>query len=286
MRAAIAIAACALADAAGAAAIPLYDHVVIVIMENHSYVQIIGNTTDAPYINALAARGANFTQSFAIEHPSQPNYLDLFSGSNQGVTNDDCPQAFSTANLASEVVAAGLSFSGYSELLPAEGSTACSAGTAPHTYKRKHNPWVNFSNVAAGANQPFTAFPSDFASLPTVSFVIPDQCNDMHDCSVATGDAWLQAHIDGYAQWAQYHNSLLVLTWDENDFSALNQIATVFAGALVIPADYAETINHYRVLATLLSMYGLAPVGSESAMAALPITDVWDTRLFADGFEP
>ncbi len=78
--------------------VPRPDHVVIVIEENHSYSEIIGSSS-APYINSLAAQGALFTQSYAITHPSQPNYLDLFSGSNQGVTDDSCPHYFMTANL-------------------------------------------------------------------------------------------------------------------------------------------------------------------------------------------
>ena len=67
--------------------VPQPDHVVIVIEENHSYSEIIGSP-NAPYINSLAAQGAVFTQSYAVTHPSQPNYLDLFSGFNQGVTDD------------------------------------------------------------------------------------------------------------------------------------------------------------------------------------------------------
>ena len=265
-----------------AAQLPLFDHVVVVVMENHSFSQIIGNA-NAPYINALAEQNANFTQSFAIEHPSQPNYLDLYSGSNQGVTDDSCPHAFNTANLGGQLIAANFTFAGYSEGLPAAGSTVCSSGTAPYTYQRKHNPWVNFGDVPAASNQPFSAFPGDFTLLPTVSFVVPNQCHDMHDCSVATGDAWLQANIDPYAQWAKLHNSLMVLTWDENDSSIPNRITTIFVGAHVVPGQYAETINHYTVLATLEALYGLDAIGG--AAAKTPITDVWDTTLFQDGFE-
>jgi phospholipase C len=265
-----------------AAPIPQYDHVVVLVMENHSFDQIIGNAS-AAYINVLADENAEFTQSFAIEHPSQPNYLDLFSGSNQGVTDNSCPHTFSTDNLGGQLVAAGFTFAGYSEELPAAGSTVCSSGTAPNTYQRKHNPWVNFSNVPVESNQPFTAFPTDFSTLPTLSFVVPNQCHDMHDCSVATGDAWLQANIDGYAQWSKTHHSLLVLTWDENDNSVPNQITTIFVGALVVPGQYSETINHFTLLATLEAMYGLTPTGG--AAVAEPITDVWDTTLFQDGFD-
>src|SRR5262245_37258153 len=83
---------------------PTPDHVVIAIEENRAYSQIIGSSA-APYINSLATQGALMTNSFAIEHPSEPNYLDLFSGSNQGVTDDSCPHTFSTPNLGGELIA-------------------------------------------------------------------------------------------------------------------------------------------------------------------------------------
>lgn len=276
-------AAAVLPHAAASATLPQYDHVVVVIMENHAYGQVVGSAY-APYINALAALGATFTQSFAIEHPSQPNYLDLFSGSNQGITDDSCPHTFAgVANLGSQILAANLTFAGYSEGLPAEGSTVCSSGTAPSTYQRKHNPWVNFANVPASSNLPYSSFPTDFSLLPTLSFVVPNQCHDMHDCSVATGDAWLQANIDGYARWAPAHRSLLIVTWDENDYSSGNRIATVFVGARVVAGQYAETINHYTVLATLEAIYALDPIGGAATQA--PITDVWDSAVFENGFE-
>src|SRR5438552_2255832 len=133
--------------------VPRPDHVVIVIEENHGYSEIIGSSA-APYINSLAAQGALFTHSSAITHPSQPNYLDLFSGSNQGVTDDSCPHSFSSSNLAASLIAGGFTFAGYSEGLPSQGALDCSAGD----YWRKHNPWSNFSNVPSSANKPFTAF--------------------------------------------------------------------------------------------------------------------------------
>src|SRR5437868_518923 len=105
-----------------AGGVPRPDHVLLVIEENHSYSEIIGSSS-APYINTLAQQGALFTNSHGVEHPSEPNYLDLFSGSNQGVTNDNCPFTFSSQNLGSELIGSGLAFAGYSEDLPAPGST-------------------------------------------------------------------------------------------------------------------------------------------------------------------
>lgn len=274
----------ALAATAGvsAAGVPRFDHVVIVVMENHAYDEIIGNL-NAPYISSLATSGANFTQSFAVTHPSEPNYLAMFSGSTQGVTGDPCPLSFpGVANLGSQLIAAGKTFVGYSEDLPAAGSTVCTAGVSG--YARKHSPWVNFDTVPIASNQPFTAFPTDYSTLPTISFVIPNLCNDMHDCTVpTTGDTWLQTHLDGYVQWAKTHNSLFIVVFDEDDSSQSNQIPTVFAGASVTAGQYSETTGHYRMLATLEAMYGLTPLGG--AVGLTPITDIWTDEIFKSGFE-
>ena len=244
------------------------DSVVIVIEENHSFSSIIGSSS-APFINSLAQQGALFTQSFAVEHPSQPNYLDLLSGSNQGITDDSCPHTFSTVNLATELAAAGLTFTGFSEDLPSAASTVCTSGA----YARKHAPWVNFTNVPTSANQPFTSFPTDFTTLPTISIIDPNLNNDMHDGTIAQGDTWLQQHLNGYVQFAQTHNSLLIVTWDEDDSTSGNQIATIFVGPMVKQGQFTETINHFNVLRTLEDLYGLTHAGS--AATAATISDVW-----------
>lgn len=244
-------------------------HTLVVVMENSSYGQIIGKVA-APFINSLARRGALFTNSRAVAHPSEPNYLALFSGSTQGVTDDSCPHAFSAPNLATALLAAHGSFAGYSEGLPQTGSKVCTAGE----YARKHVPWTNFTNVPASVSKPYTAFPAgDYAKLPAVSFVIPNLCDDMHDCPVAAGDTWLKAHIGPYATWAATHDSLLIVTWDENDGSPGNQIPTIFAGQQVKPGRYAGLITHYSVLRTIEDAYGLPPDGH--AAAATPITGIW-----------
>ena len=268
----IAAAVLAAAPHAGAAAAapPHYDHVVIVMEENHSYSDIIGDTADAPYLNSLAGQGASFTNSFAIEHPSQPNYLDLFSGDNQGVTDDSCPNGpFDAANQASELEAAGLTFSGYAEDLPADGATDCTAGD----YARKHAPWTNFSNVPATDSKTFSEFPTDYTQLPTVSWVIPNLQDDMHDGTITQADSWLQNNIDSYAQWAASNNSLLIVTWDEDDYSQSNQIPTLLYGAHVTPGTYSEQIDHYSVLRTIEDMYDLTPTGN--AAQATAITDAF-----------
>ncbi len=252
-----------------AAKVPAPAHIVLVVMENHAYGEIIGNPA-APFINALARQGALFTRSFAVTHPSEPNYLALFSGSLQGVGDDSCPHTFAAPNLAADLAAAGKTFTGYAEGLPAAGSPVCVLGS----YARKHVPWANFANVPAAASQPFSRFPgSRPAALPAVSWVIPDLCDDMHDCAVATGDSWLRRHLGGYAHWAMTHHSLLIVTWDEDDGSAANHIPTVFAGQAVEPGTYRQRITHYNVLATIEAAYHLRRDGQ--AATAAPITGIW-----------
>ncbi len=255
-----------------AAAVPQPAHVVIVIEENRAAANIIGNRS-APFINALAAGGANMVASFAETHPSEPNYLALFAGNTFGVTKDSCPvNAGAAPNLASELLAAGYTFAGFSEGLPAVGSPVCSAGK----YARKHVPWANFTNVPPADSLPFSAFPTgNYAALPTVSFVIPDNDDNMHDGSIARGDAWLNQKLSGYANWAVANNSLLIVTWDEDDGGPRNQIPTVFYGAHVRPGTYGEQISHYNVLSTLEQMYGLPKTGY--AANAPAITDIWGT---------
>ncbi len=243
------------------------DHIVVVVEENKSFAQILGNPA-APYINALAKRGALFTQSYGVTHPSQPNYFALFSGSTLSIGSNACPLELSGANLASALLEKGMSFISYAESMPETGFEGCAYGA----YMRKHNPVANWKKLAA-FNQPFSVFPQDFEKLPTVALVIPDQRNDMHDGSIAQGDAWLAKNIEPYAQWAMTHNSLLIVTWDEDDGSANNRVVTLFIGPMVKFGNSSQRINHYNILRTIEESYGLPYLG-ESAQVA-PIGGVW-----------
>ncbi|MBJ7347730.1 MAG: hypothetical protein JHC87_04060, partial [Thermoleophilaceae bacterium] len=263
------------------AALPRPDHIVVAIHENHGYSQVVG-TSAAPYINSLAAGGANFTNYHGVTHPSQGNYIAMFSGSTQGVTNDNCPQSFvGKDNLARQLLDVNLTFKLFAETMPSVGYTGCSAGSTPGDYQRKHNPVPNFNNVPSNLSVPFTGLPSDFSTLPTVSWVVPNECNDMHNCSVGTGDSWTQSKLSAYATWAKTHNSLLVVTFDENDCfilcnifdSTSNKIATIIYGDHVKTGNYSTLLNHYSLLRTIEDMYGLRKSGS--AATATAITNAW-----------
>jgi phosphatidylinositol-3-phosphatase len=268
---------------------PIPDHVIFVIFENHDFDQILGNSA-APYLNSLVddPAAALFTQSYAMTHPSQPNYLMLFSGSDQGVTNDDVPKnlPFTSLNLGAELLRAGRTFSGYSEDLPSMGFE----GSASGDYARKHNPWVNWqgaekNGIPGELNLPLTSFPSNYDLLPTVSFVIPNLKHDMHDGDdpdrIKQADAWLKDHLNGYVQWSKSHNSLLVITFDEGycretderGCKDSNHIFTLFAGEMVKHGSYDQKIDHYIVLRTIEELYGLPFAGSSTASSA--ISNIW-----------
>ncbi len=313
--------------------LPVYDHIVVIIEENKDYDEIIGNTK-APYINnVLKKEGANFTKMFGEEHHSQGNYFWLFSGDNQDIGfKDEVPSKkknpgypFKAANLGEQLLTKGFSFKGYAENLPQIGFTGDFSKDG--LYARKHVPWISFANVPNGvtaaesSNLRFTDFPSDpsqFANLPTVAFVIPNLANDMHNGrvskSIPAGDNWLQKNINTYYQWAKTHNSLLILTFDENDdqshylgltnpsldirscsergnsrrrcIDLQNRIVTIFAGAHIRPGDYSEGkgITHVNILRTIEAMFGLSKAGAQQENAAkgrisddFIITDVFET---------
>jgi acid phosphatase len=250
--------------------LPRPDHVVVVIEENHSNAHIIGSA-DTPYINSLAQQGASFTDYHAVTHPSQPNYLALFSGSTQGVIDDTVPHRFAAPSLGGQLIKAGFDFGGYSEDLPYTGYP----GPRYRDYRRKHNPWSDFTDVSAWDNMSMRRFPAPghYDDLPEVAFVVPNQLHDMHTGTIRQGDDWLRQQLDPYAQWAKTHNSLLAVTWDEDDATESNRIPTLVVGQGVEPGAYPQPLNHYSLLRTLEDMYGLSRLGA--AEQAAPMDMIW-----------
>jgi hypothetical protein len=276
---------------------PSYDHVVVVIEENHSLTQVIGSTS-APYINSLAANGSSFTNMFAITHPSQPNYLHFFSGSSQGVTNDSVPGTWpfsgSTNNLGGALIAAGKGFAGYSESMESEGFNGATSTTVvgQNQYVRKHNPWVNWqsaspsgSQLLPSTNKMFTSFPTDFSTLPHVSIVVPNEQNDMHDGTVAQGDTWLQNNLGAYATWAKTHNSLLIVTFDEDENLSRNRIPTVFYGANVVTGQNTATWTLHNLLRTIEDTYGTTHSGAAASVRPIVGSFTTDQPIVVRGFQ-
>jgi hypothetical protein len=285
------------------AAILRPDHVVVLIEEDR-FCNAIGDTTNMPYVNQLAQTSLVYKNVQCLNTPSQQgemNYLGLYSGSTQGVTDDGPGYTFSGNNLAASLNnTPGMSFAGYCEALPSDGSQVTEAANTtldpanhPDLYVRNYNPMAMFTNAGTGitnamVNKTFAEFPSaaNFASLPTVSFVVPDTLDSTHGSNEAppfatdpsayvglrqSADSWLQAHIDSYVQWAKTHNSLLIITGDELDrahpSSGINTIVTG-APSLFVAGTNTTTYNHYDTLRTIEDMYGLTPLGNSVSVSA------------------
>lgn len=274
------VAALAGARTARAESVPALDRVLVVVMENHSYSEV----RFQPYTSALTALGATFTGSYAVAHPSQPNYFALWAG-NTYVSNDNCPPAgapYPYANLGNACQTAGKTWRAYSENLGSVGSPACSFDGDASTglYTRKHDPWVSFSNVTHTNERPYTDLAADIAAnaLPNLAFVIPNNCHNSHNswmpgCGVPDADQWLSQNLPAMIS-AVGPNGLVILTWDEDDGSEGNRVLTVFAGPRVIPGSTSNrVITHYTVLRTICDALGLPAVGA--AFSELPITGVW-----------
>lgn len=251
------------------------DHVFVIIMENHGRAQIVGSSA-APYINGtLLPNSANMTNSFSITHPSEPNYQALYSGSTQGLSNDACPLSYSAPSLGGQL---GSQFRWYAEDMQGVGNTACWQGATDadgnSLYGRKHVVMFNFTDTPPSDGVPLSQLSLDMAlnTVPKVSFISPNQCDDMHDScggsSIAHGDAWLASNLPSIELYAQAHRGLVIVTWDEDDY--LNgQVATFIVGPMVAKGSYSEHIDHYNILATICQKLGLGNLGSG------PITDIF-----------
>jgi len=257
--------------------IPQPNKVVIVILENHSYQQIIGNSA-APYINMLADSGALFSDYHALGYTSQPNYIKLFSGSDQGIINNAFPTGtpFTTPNLGSSLRDSGFTFKGYAEDLPYEGAIVSAWGY----YLYEHTPWPNWQGLDSlqhqldpSANVPFTYFPPDYDSLPTLSFVIPNAIHDMHNGSdpqrITDCDNWIQDTLSGYINWCKANNSLFILTFDEGNSATQNLVPLIIYGPSVVQGLYTDYHDHYGLLRTLEDMFSLGYIGNDSTAAVI-----------------
>lgn len=246
-------------------------------MENHSLDNIIGNH-DAPYLNSLAARYALAKNYYSTAHPSLPNYIQLTSGTNGGITSDcNPPRAGCQAdvkNIADLIEASGRSWKEYAESMPAP-CTIHNSGL----YAVKHNPFAYYPDITKDASRcqkhivPLTELDTDLTSgkLPDYMFITPNLCNDMHNCPVRTGDEWLSAVVSKLlgSKPFGHSQSLLVVTWDEGA-GLSNHIPTILAGPAV-KRGYSSLLyySHYSLLATIEKSWNLAPLTGNDTSAPL-----------------
>src|SRR4051812_42261847 len=293
------------------------DHIVVVIEEDRAS-GAIGDTAHMPYFNQLAASGLVYTNSHGVAHPSLPDYLALYSGSTQGITDNGNNHTFTGPNLAksfnSTLLPNGqyLSFGGFAESLPRDGDTTTriagdpnNPSAPPDLYMRNYNPMAQFTDVGAHGttaitnaqvNKTFASFPTTaagYASLPTVSYIIPNCLHNTHGSNEqapyatdpseynflrSSADTWLKANLDAYLQWAKANNSLLIITTDEEetDSTPTSNLTTIINGDpdLVVHGTNNTSFNHFNVLRTIEDMYGLTPLGSTATVAPLTLNSL------------
>jgi hypothetical protein len=232
-------------------------------MENRSYGAIVRNR-NAPYLNRLIARYGLATNYRAVAHPSEPNYLALFSGSTQGV-RDDGVHRLAGRNLADQLAAKGRTWRVYAQNVPAgcfTGSVARGGPDGPGTYARKHEPAISFTDIARRPTrcadiQDFRHFSPSAADF---ELIVPNMCNDMHDCSTAHGDAFLRRFLPRILTSPAMAGSLLVVTWDEGvgRLGGGGRVATVVIGPSVKRGFRSATRHsHYSLLRTIEDAWGL-----------------------------
>ena len=261
-----------------AVSVPDFRHVVIVVFENHEASSIAGNP-DAPTFSALARRYAALTDYTAVAHPSLPNYLALVSGSTQGISSDCWNCIVRARSLADTLAAAGKTWKTYAEDLPYPGFTGGSAGR----YAKKHDPFLYFRDVAGSLARrnrvvPYTQLARDVAThrLPDFSLVIPNLCDDMHDCSVATGDAWLKAHIVPLLGSPEVRRSVVFVVFDEgtSDTGGGGRVEALALGPTVRPGSrFTRATNHYGLLRTIEDAWGLPRLGL--SRKGTPVGGIW-----------
>ncbi|TME51179.1 MAG: acid phosphatase [Chloroflexi bacterium] len=249
-------------------------------MENEESTAIVGNGA-AAYINSLAASSGLATSYFAISHPSLPNYLALTAGSTFGIASDCTGCYVNATNIGDQVEAGGRTWKAYMEGMP----SSCYLGDA-YPYMQKHNPFIYYDNIRTNASRcaahvvPFAQFSTDLASInaPNLAWITPNMCNDMHDCSVATGDAWLRNVVPGILASPAFQNGgALFITWDEGSTTAGccgNAAGGQVATLVIAPNAYAglrSTVNetHYSLLRTMEDSWGLSALGQAANASAM-----------------
>jgi hypothetical protein len=253
-------------------------------MENKEYGSVIGSSS-APYINGLANTYGLATQDYAISHPSLPNYLALTAGSTFGITSDCTTCWVNSTNLADQIESSGRSWKAYMESMP----SACLIGSSG-TYVQKHDPWIYYNDIRTNTARcaahvvPYTQFGPDMANGNVANFVwiTPNLCNDMHDCSVGTGDTWLSQNVPTILNSSAYKNGgVLFIVWDEGSTSAgcctdaagghIALLVISPLGKAAFKSTTAET--HYSLLRTIEDSWGLPELNGAACTCSVPMRE-------------
>ena len=260
------------------------DHVFLVVLENHSFGQVIGNPA-MPYLNGLATAHSLAADYFANAHPSIPNYFMMTTG-NLETFDDNFTGTISDDNIVHALTGAGKTWKAYIESIPSVGYLGPDAGT----YLKHHNPFSYLSDVTGSTTQaanmvPFSQLSSDLAagSLANFVYILPNSQDDAHDCpgggtsctsdqQLAAADAWLKANIDPVINSPKFGNSVLIITFDESVTTDVTngggQVMTVLVGPHVKTGFRSSTMyQHQSLLRTMLQLLSVGDMPGASAVA-------------------
>lgn len=254
------------------------NHVFWIWFENREVTAITAAT--APTFDNFANTYARFTNFFGIEHPSQPNYLDSASGSNQGVT-DDLHHTFPANgddNLARQLATAGKSWRAYMQSYPGSCSDVDSAAAvtdgpgASGQYFRKHNQVISFESIRLDPIQCANIQPlASFDPSVNFAFIVPNMINDMHDGTTAQGDAFLNAFLPSITGSADWTHTLVIVTFDEGSTNTNGggHIYTAAGAPWLSNATVSPTYNHFSMLRTIEQIFGLSFLGSAATATTI-----------------
>lgn len=233
----------------------------VFVVENHSLDQM---QQEMPWLNSLAQRYGYATDFRAVAHPSLPNYLAMAGGDTFGVTDDHPPSdhPIDASSVFGEALDAGRTATVYAEAM----MTPCQQED-DGTYAVRHNPWTYFPAEQQQCQEHDVALPalrSDVAtgSLPNVGLVVPDTCNDAHDCSLAQADAWMRQYVGavlGGPDFASGHLAVVV-TADEDDGHHDNRILTVVAHPNLDHKVVNTELTHYSLARSYAEAAGIEPL--------------------------
>jgi hypothetical protein len=235
----------------------VYHHVVWIVMENRSYGEVVGST-DAPYLNRLGRACGVATNYHAVSHPSLPNYLALTSGSTQGISDDDEPSAHPLRgpSIFSQL---GAHWQALEESMP----SPCDKVTSG-SYAARHNPAVYYTSLGATCRRNDVPLRRLTASS-SFTFITPNICHDMHDCSTSVGDAWLAKAVPELTRTADYRrgDTIIFIVWDESDAGDANRVPLYIVAPSVRPGSRVSLpLTHYSLLGTTERLLGVPPLGA------------------------
>jgi acid phosphatase len=254
-----------------------FGHVFVLVEENANYSDVVASPS-MPYLNTLANKYGLATNYFANAHPSIPNYFELTTGQILTLIDASTPQLFpvSDDNVVRELLAAGKTWKSYAENLPSVGYTGGDTGL----YAVRHNPLAYFTDVQNDAKQvqhlvPFTQLAADLntAELPEYSFIVPNLCDNAHDCPLSTADSWLKTNIDPLISSPQFQkDGLLIILFDEANTLDLTagggHVLAVVVSPLAKPGYKSIAFfQHQSVLRLTLEGLGVTKLPGDAATA-------------------